>query len=297
MEKGTRKAFLQEFQKLVGLKSGDLIRKWYNSNVANLGTGKWAWCCATVVYCAKLSKIEVGQTASCSAMFKWFNERGKFINRKSGYKPLPGDIILFDFIKNDGMAASHIGIVEKAENGYIHTIEGNSGNVEDGECKRNTYKNNYDCIVGYLIPEFKTEQTPKKIATLTKKSFLRSKAYIDETVKIIETLKKGDKVEILLDDKYGWSYVKHKDNCGWVQNTRLDSEKLSKYPVATIVGNCVRIRKKPNGQILGSLNYGEKLRAYYIVENGKNKGWVAVQNPKNKRTAFVSSTWVHFSPL
>ena len=61
MEKGTRKAFLQEFQKLVGLKSGDLIRKWYNSNVANLGTGKWAWCCATVVYCAKLSKIEVGQ--------------------------------------------------------------------------------------------------------------------------------------------------------------------------------------------------------------------------------------------
>ena len=52
MEKGTRKAFLQEFQKLVGLKSGDLIRKWYNSNVANLGTGKWAWCCATTRWVA-----------------------------------------------------------------------------------------------------------------------------------------------------------------------------------------------------------------------------------------------------
>ncbi len=42
-----------------------------------------------------------------------------------------GDIITFNWDKdaqqNDGWA-DHIGIVERVENGWIHTIEGNSSN-------------------------------------------------------------------------------------------------------------------------------------------------------------------------
>jgi len=41
-----------------------------------------------------------------------------------GYTPAPGDLIFFDW-QPDGQV-DHVGIVERVEGGYVHTIEGNS---------------------------------------------------------------------------------------------------------------------------------------------------------------------------
>ena len=58
--------------------------------------------------------------------------------RDNSYIPNPGDIIFFDWDDEDGLNGQpdHVGIVEKVENGYVYTIEGNSGDrvVENAWC-------------------------------------------------------------------------------------------------------------------------------------------------------------------
>ena len=75
-------------------------------------------------------------------------------NEDGNSTPSAGDIITFNWDKdtqqNDGWA-DHIGIVEKVENGIIHTIEGNSNNV----VKRNTYRIGHGNIRGFATPRYK----------------------------------------------------------------------------------------------------------------------------------------------
>ena len=75
-------------------------------------------------------------------------------NEDGNSTPKAGDIITFNWDQNsqqnDGWA-DHIGIVEKVENGIIHTIEGNSNN----EVKRNTYHIGHGNIRGFATPRYK----------------------------------------------------------------------------------------------------------------------------------------------
>ena len=75
-------------------------------------------------------------------------------NEDGNSTPSAGDIITFNWDKdtqqNDGWA-DHIGIVEKVENGIIHTIEGNSNNV----VKRNTYRIGHGNIRGFATPRYR----------------------------------------------------------------------------------------------------------------------------------------------
>ena len=75
-------------------------------------------------------------------------------NEDGNSTPKAGDIITFNWDKdtqqNDGWA-DHIGIVEKVENGIIHTIEGNSNN----EVKRNTYRIGHGNIRGFASPRYR----------------------------------------------------------------------------------------------------------------------------------------------
>ena len=75
-------------------------------------------------------------------------------NEDGNSTPKAGDIITFNWDQNsqqnDGWA-DHIGIVEKVENGIIHTIEGNSNN----EVKRNTYRIGHGNIRGFASPRYR----------------------------------------------------------------------------------------------------------------------------------------------
>ena len=75
-------------------------------------------------------------------------------NEDGNSTPEAGDIITFNWDQNsqqnDGWA-DHIGIVEKVENGIIHTIEGNSNN----EVKRNTYRIGHGNIRGFASPRYR----------------------------------------------------------------------------------------------------------------------------------------------
>lgn len=115
----------------------------------------YAWCDMFVDWCFwKLGgSKEKGEWLECQtglygAGCEWssdcYRRAGRFDKN-----PQPGDQIFFG--KTD--AEEHTGIVEKIEDGKVHTIEGNASNM----CKRCTYSLASSRIVGYGHPRFDTE--------------------------------------------------------------------------------------------------------------------------------------------
>ena len=121
------------------------------SQVGNSGETYWSymgytsrveWCACFVSWCAnECGYIEDGtlpKTAGCSTGVQWFKDRNRWqeptytdaTGQTVPYIPSPGDIIYFDWDRQgEGQNGQpdHVGIVEKVENGYIYTVEGNSG--------------------------------------------------------------------------------------------------------------------------------------------------------------------------
>lgn len=83
--------------------------------------------------------------ASCDALLAKLKANGTF-NRSH---PKPGDIVMFDWNRNDSDPSEHTGLVEKVfkKNGqwYVTTIEGNSSD----QVKRNTWPVSDPRIVGF----------------------------------------------------------------------------------------------------------------------------------------------------
>lgn len=115
----------------------------------------YAWCDMFVDWCFwKLGgSKEKGEWMECQtglygAGCEWssdcYRRAGRFDKN-----PRPGDQIFFG--KTD--AEEHTGIVEKIEDGKVHTIEGNASNM----CKRCTYSLTSSKIVGYGHPRFDEE--------------------------------------------------------------------------------------------------------------------------------------------
>lgn len=131
------------------------------SQIGNGGDTYWsymgyesrvAWCACFVSWCAnECGYVDSGvlfNTAGCSTAVEFFTSQNLW--QDNSYIPNPGDIIFFDWDDEDGLNGQpdHVGIVEKVENGYVYTIEGNSGDrvVENAWCI------GYYEILGYGVP-------------------------------------------------------------------------------------------------------------------------------------------------
>ena len=116
------------------------------------------WCACFVSWCANecgyLDAGVIPKTASCGVGSSWFRDRGLW--QDNSYEPRPGDIIFFDWDDPDGFAGAqdrlpdHVGIVEKVENGFVYTVEGNSGD----SCREKRYALGYYEIYGYGTPAY-----------------------------------------------------------------------------------------------------------------------------------------------
>lgn len=125
----------------LGNEGGQKFWSWYGFQ------GRVEWCACFVSWCADQSGLiasgEVLKFSYCPTGVEWFQSQGRWQDR--GYTPTPGTIIFFDW-NHDGIS-DHVGIVEKYENGVVHTIEGNSSN----EVKQRRYPIGSDNILGYAI--------------------------------------------------------------------------------------------------------------------------------------------------
>ena len=150
---------------LVGVRSGSAAHhqlvKDYNSvhplpvGYAVKNSDDWCDVFVTTVFQREGLSHLIGRECGVERHIQIFKRLGIW-NENGTSTPKSGDIITFNWDEysqsNDGFA-DHIGIVERVENGLIHTIEGNSGVV--GTVKRNVYRIGHGNIRGFATPRYK----------------------------------------------------------------------------------------------------------------------------------------------
>lgn len=128
----------------IGNVGGEPYWSWYGF------TERVEWCACFVSWCADqcgyIANGTIPKYSGCINGVDWFKERGQWAGRNT--TPEPGMIIFFDWDGDD--KPDHTGIVENAENGYVHTIEGNTTN----SCRRRQYSVGSSSILGYGLPEY-----------------------------------------------------------------------------------------------------------------------------------------------
>jgi hypothetical protein len=126
----------------IGNIGGEPYWSWYGFS------GREEWCACFVSWVAyQCGYIDAGiipRFSSCDAGMAWFRNNGQWMD--GGYTPAPGDIIFFDW-DFDG-SSDHVGIVERVEGDYVHTIEGNTSDSVD----RHRYRLDGEKIIGYGVP-------------------------------------------------------------------------------------------------------------------------------------------------
>ena len=162
---GQRDRILQAAASLVGVRSGSaahhqLVKDYNSVNPLPVGyavknTDDWCDVFVTTVFQREGLSHLIGRECGVERHIQIFKRLGIW-NENGASTPKSGDIITFnwdqDHQSNDGWA-DHIGIVERVENGLIHTIEGNSGDV--GTVKRNVYRIGHGNIRGFATPRYK----------------------------------------------------------------------------------------------------------------------------------------------
>lgn len=135
---GSGQALVEVARSQLGNVGGEPYWRWYGFSE------RVEWCACFASWCAdQCGLIESGvvpKFSYCDDGIAWFQSRGRWKERT--VTPQPGDLIFFDW-DHDGHA-NHVGVVEKFNDGIVHTIEGNSGDV----CRRRSYNMLDNAIMG-----------------------------------------------------------------------------------------------------------------------------------------------------
>lgn len=122
---------------------------WYSQNIDKSAYFASApYCAMFVTWCANQAGIStdiITPYAYCGYGIQYFQNKGCYYTRSSGYVPKKGDVIFFG-------VDNHTGLVEYSKDGRVYTIEGNSTNSK--VCRRN-YSLSYTYINGYGSPKYK----------------------------------------------------------------------------------------------------------------------------------------------
>lgn len=133
----------------IGNIAGEPYWRWYGFE------SRVEWCACFVSWCAnECGYIDTGvipKYASCALGSQWFKDRGLW--QSNSYLPKSGDIIFLDWANENGTrdgVPDHTGIVDRVDENYIYTIEGNLGNT----CRQNKYPIDSANIFGYGTPAY-----------------------------------------------------------------------------------------------------------------------------------------------
>ncbi len=162
-EKAARFAFLKTLAdqydsrgEIIGGKG--YFSEWYIGNYAdNPGWNQYTpWCGCFLSWGAEQLKTSIDgdppRFANVDTGMEGFQKSGKWRNpNDANNMPIPGDYVFFDWDRDSD--PDHVGAVLCVdENGYLYTIEGNSG----GKVAVNCYPKNDPRIVGYGVLNWKT---------------------------------------------------------------------------------------------------------------------------------------------
>lgn len=160
-EKKARFAFLQTLAdqydsrgEIIGGKG--YFSEWYIGNYAdNPGWNQYTpWCACFLSWAADQKKASINgappRFAKVDDGMKHFQDGSYGQWHERTYTPIPGDYVFFDW--DGGTDPDHVGAVLCVKDGFLYTIEGNSG----GKVAVNRYPKNDPRIVGYGVLNWKT---------------------------------------------------------------------------------------------------------------------------------------------
>ena len=157
--------------------------------------------------------------AGCGYLYDYMKSKGY---KSSVENAKPGDIIFF----KNGSKCSHVGMIEKVDNTYLYTIEGNVSNMVK-RCKRK--RSAKTTIFGIMSPDWsKVEKTEPATTTPTNKPAngdkyivntnsdpLRLRSGPGTNYPTICNMKKGSEVIYKGTTKGDWMLVKYKSMSGY----------------------------------------------------------------------------------
>ena len=161
-EKAARFAFLQtlagQLDSRGEIKNTDTyFSEWYiRSYKDNPGWNQYTpWCACFLSWGAEQQRDTIDgdppRFANVDTGMEGFQKSGKWRNPNDEVnKPIPGDYVFFDWDRDRD--PDHVGAVLCVKDGYLYTIEGNSG----GRVAVNCYPKNDPRIVGYGVLNWKT---------------------------------------------------------------------------------------------------------------------------------------------
>ena len=123
---------------------------WTNTNAWTGGADDWCaiflgWLLEQV----GVSPSDVGWSASCSAWYNGAHSKHIYHSKNGSYKPQPGDIVFFNY---GGSISTHVGLVISFNDGFLSTVEGNTGTNDFNTSKvsEGEYHVKYDdAVIGY----------------------------------------------------------------------------------------------------------------------------------------------------
>ena len=95
--------------------------------------GSWyAWCCVFQWWLFRQAGLGElfyggGKTASCTQLYRFYRGKGWTVDKN---RLRPGDLVFFVFDGGKSGCMNHVGICESIEEGYVTTIDGNTGDDE-----------------------------------------------------------------------------------------------------------------------------------------------------------------------
>ena len=113
------------------------------------------WCGSFINFCAKQARVDIPNVVSTIAGAKAFKAKGQWF-----VSPKVGDLVFFDFIDDKKTVIQHVGLVVKAGEHTILTIEGNTSGTgsqaNGGEVMMKTRKlGPHSYAVGFGRPQYK----------------------------------------------------------------------------------------------------------------------------------------------
>lgn len=195
---------------------------WYQMNGVYWCAIFVSWCFAKAYGSDAAKKLLCGgYSASCETLRQQFKKAGKYYTT-----PEKGDLIFFSGSRHAG--ANHIGIVTKATNEYVYTVEGNTSNYHvvidnGGSVAAKCYERSNDHILGYGRPNYdkksvQVSSTKKIKATDTMKVIavhgLRMRKTASLKGKILMVLPHGTKVSVVKKGS-SWTKVSYSKKTGY----------------------------------------------------------------------------------